>query len=265
MYLSQHALKSSILIGNNAIPHDDTIDVRSLQDRVHARIKTAMRKGVFTAGQTLTIRALAARFGTSEMPVREAIKRLVAEKALIQRADRTFQIPNVTSDRFQEMLLVRTTVEGRAAELAAMSTTPELTEKMRIANELMLRALSCSDHAGILEYNQDFHFLIYQNCGNQVLLEIIEMLWTRNGPYLASLAVHRAGINAFFDAAKSHARILSAVEAGDGPAACRFLQEDIKHTAHWFWTRAKADGICELSADDGVVKPRRSRRISGAG
>lgn len=239
---------------------DDAIDVRSLQDRVYGRIREAMRKGVFTAGQTLTIRALAARFGTSEMPVREAIKRLVAEKALIQQVDRTFQIPAVTLDRFQEVLLVRTMVEGRAAELAAKTATSHLTDMMRSANERMLEALSHSDVAGILEHNQAFHFLIYQACGNETLLDIVEMLWVRSGPYLAALAVHRAGINAFFDAASSHSRILAAIEAGDGPAAARFLQEDIEHTAHWFWTHAQANGVPELAAADKTAASRRSSR-----
>lgn len=243
---------------------DDAIDVRSLQDRVYDRIREAMRKGVFTAGQTLTIRALAARFGTSEMPVREAIKRLVAEKALTQQVDRTFQIPAVTLDRFQEVLLVRTTVEGRAAELAAKAVSPELIDKMRVANERMLEALSRSDVAGILEHNQAFHFLIYKASGNETLLDIIEMLWMRSGPYLAALAVHRAGINAFFDAAGSHARILAAIEAGDGPAAARYLEEDIEHTARWFWTRAQTDGVPEIATANKGAAPRRSSRAGTA-
>ncbi len=241
---------------------DDAIDIRSLQDRVYAGVREGMRKGVFTAGQTLTIRALAARFGTSEMPVREAIKRLVAEKALVQRADRTFQIPAVTLDRFQEVLLVRTMVEGRAAELAAATASPELTEKMRVANQCMLDALSRSDVAGILEHNQAFHFLVYEACCNETLLDIIEMLWTRSGPYLAALAAQRAGINAFFDAAGSHSRILSAVEAGDGQAAARFLREDIEHTARWFWDRAQLSGVLEPAA---VEKKRATDRSGRAG
>lgn len=243
---------------------DDAIDVRSLQDRVYVRIREAMRKGVFTAGQTLTIRALAARFGTSEMPVREAMKRLLAEKALIQQADRTFQIPAVTRDRFQEVLLVRVTLEGRAAELAAECATTDLTDKMKAANDRMLDALARSDVAGILEHNQAFHFLIYQACGNETLLDLIETLWMRSGPYLARLAEHRAGINAFFDAAGSHARILAAIEAGDGAAAARFLHEDIEHTAHWFWTRAQAEGVPELAVADNAGGPRRSGRAAAS-
>lgn len=221
---------------------EEAIDVRSLQDRVYTRVRDAMRKGVFTAGQTLTIRALAARFGTSEMPVREAIKRLVAEKALVQQADRTFQIPVVTPDRFDEVLLVRTMVEGRAVELATLNATGELVASLRAANDQMIKALSRSDVSGILEHNQTFHFLIYEKCGNETLLDIIEMLWLRSGPYLAALAADRAGIDAFFDAASSHERILAAIESGDAPSASRFLRDDIETTARWFWSRLPSPG-----------------------
>jgi len=213
------------------------IDVRSVQDRVYGSIREAMRKGVFTSGQPLTIRALAARFGTSEMPVREAFKRLVAEKALVQQADRTFQVPAVTPDRFDEVLLVRIMIEGRATELTALTADARLVAQLRDTNELMIAALSRSDVAGILEHNQHFHFLVYEACGNVTLLELIELLWLRSGPYLAALAADRAGINAFFDAAESHSRIIAGIEGGDAAAAAQALKEDIETTARWFWSR----------------------------
>ncbi len=221
-------------------PKHQSIDVRSVQERVYDRVRSDIRQGVFTPGEPLTIRALAARFGTSEMPVREAIKRLVAEKALTQQSNRTFKIPVLTAERFGEVMPIRVMVEGRATELAAELADTVLIERLRKSNDAMKWALSRSDAMGILQHNQAFHFLIYKACGNPTLIEIIEMLWLRSGPYLAALAAERRGIDAFFDAAASHVRILAALEAGDGEGAARSLRDDIETTAKWFWSKSQA-------------------------
>lgn len=223
-------------------PIEEPIDIRSVQDRVYARIREAMRKGVFAPGQPLTIRALAARFGTSEMPVREAIKRLVAEKALVQQADRTFQVPEVNAEGFDDLLLVRVLIEGRATELTAGRVDAALLAKLEGRNRAMATAVAQGDLAGTLEHNQEFHFLIYEACGNTTLIELIEMLWLRSGPYLAALAAGSEGIDAFSEAVHSHERIMDGLRTANGPEAAAALQLDIETTARWFWSRRSRDG-----------------------
>lgn len=234
----------------------DIVDVRSLQDRVYDRIREAMRKGVFAAEQPLTIRALAQRFGTSEMPVREAIKRLVAERALFQQSDRTFRLPPVTAEHFKEITPIRSMIESYATETAAQLAPADLSDRLAAVNERMVQALSSADVLGILENNQAFHFMIYEAAGNTTLLEVIETLWLRSGPYLALLAGKRRGINAFFDAAESHSRIIAGLQRRDGAAAAAALREDIEITGHWFWAELEA-------AVPGAPSSKRSPRENG--
>lgn len=244
----------------------DAVDARSLQDRVYDRIREAMRKGVFAAEQPLVIRALAQRFGTSEMPVREAIKRLAAERALIQQSDRTFCLPPVTPVHFREITPIRSMLESYATENAAQFASPDLPDRLRRVNELMVEALSNADVAGILEYNQAFHFMVYEAAGNTTLLQVIETLWLRSGPYLALLAGRRRGINAFFDAAESHARIIAGIQARDGAAAAAALREDIETTGHWFW--AELEGAARNNSQElappTVKKPKTLREKKDA-
>lgn len=232
----------------------DPIDIRSLHDRVYSRIRDAMRKGVFISGQTLTIRALAARFGTSDMPIREAIKRLTAEKALVQQADRTFKVPPITSEGFEELVLVRVMTEGRATELAAASLDPSLIGRLRTANAEMSRALEEGHLTLALESNQEFHSRLYEACDNGILLEIIDLLWLRSGPYLAALVLDLAGSDAFRAGAIIHGRIIDALEAGRGRDAARALKNDIEGTAQWFRTHRATD------AKAGTPLERKRRR-----
>ena len=253
----------------------DTVDVRSLQDRVYDRIREAMRKGIFAAEQPLTIRALAQRFGTSEMPVREAIKRLVAERALVQQSNRTFRLPPVTAEHFREITPIRSMIESYATETAAQLAPDDLPDRLAAVNERMVQALSSADVLGILENNQAFHFIIYEAAGNTTLLEVIETLWLRSGPYLALLAGKRRGINAFFDAAASHKRIIAGLQRRDGAAAAAALRDDIETTGHWFWTglegaasnatsgKRPLDGTGSAEKAVRATEPRTSRRRSG--
>ena len=81
-------------------------------------------------------------------------------------------------------------------------------------------------------------------------------MWLRSGPYLALLAGKRRGINAFFDAAASHSRIIAGLQRRDGAAAAAALREDIETTGHWFW--AELEG-----AAPGTPSSKRSPSGSG--
>ena len=76
------------------------IDVTTVQERVYQELRNALYQGRFMPGEVLTIRALAAALGTSPMPVREAIQRLVTENALTQLPNRTFQVAALTLENY---------------------------------------------------------------------------------------------------------------------------------------------------------------------
>ena len=74
----------------------DATDSEPLNGRVYARLRAQLMSGVFEPGQVVSIRGLAERLGTSTMPVREALHRLIADNALEARANRTIVVPVVT-------------------------------------------------------------------------------------------------------------------------------------------------------------------------
>ena len=71
--------------------------------------------GRFQPGQTVTLRGLARSLGTSPMPVREALRRLIAERALDLGPNRSARVPVVTSAKYAEICEVRIALEGLAA------------------------------------------------------------------------------------------------------------------------------------------------------
>jgi DNA-binding GntR family transcriptional regulator len=209
------------------------VDVSTLQERVYLKLREALYQGRFSAGETLTIRGLAGALGTSAMPVREALQRLVAEKALIQTPSRSIQVASFTPELFWEIIRLRMSIEGMVTRRAALNPPPLLAERLREINTKMIAAIKGGFTEEVLDANKEFHFAIYEAADMPQTLEIINNLWLRIGPYLG--VAYRMGYSdPFLTGTRFHERIIRAIERRDGRRAASGLKVDIWATAKWF-------------------------------
>ena len=88
-------------------------------------------RGGFEPGQKLKIAELAAAFGTSAMPVRDALNRLTVERALETLPSRTVRVPALSKDALQDLRETRFAIEGLAISRAAANVTPESLDLLR--------------------------------------------------------------------------------------------------------------------------------------
>ena len=123
-------------MGDRVLP----VDVSTVQERVYLEVQAALHQGRFMPGEAVTIRSLAQAVGTSPMPIRGAIQRLVAEKALVQLPNRTFRVAPFDLDIHAEQTRIRCAVEGFAAYRAAIRAPAGLVDELRDANGTMERA-----------------------------------------------------------------------------------------------------------------------------
>ncbi len=204
----------------------------TIQESVYQQLRNALMAGNFDPGQTLTIASLAETFGTSNMPVREALRRLAAENALEVAANGSARIPIVTLARLNDLCRARIAVEGLAAELGFPNLTVSDIEALeRIAGEqhVIGRGANVYD---LMARNQQFHFTIYRASGSEVLLQLIETLWLRFGPYMRMLSASVEPLmrNGELDPAGEHVTIVNALKAGDFAAARDGIVADISRT-----------------------------------
>ena len=95
------------------------IDFAPLHERVYGELRRALISGKFKPGQKLTSReSWRQHLERSDMPVRAAISRLIAERGLVQKSNGTFIVPRVTRPAFKELMELRSLLEGRATSLA---------------------------------------------------------------------------------------------------------------------------------------------------
>jgi DNA-binding GntR family transcriptional regulator len=209
------------------------VDVSTLQERVYLKLREALYQGKFAAGETLTIRGLAAALGTSAMPVREALQRLVAEKALVQTPSRSIRVASFTPELFWELIRIRMAIEGMATRRAALNPPPNLVGELREINTTMIASIRSGFTEDVLDANKRFHFAIYEAAEMPQLLGIINNLWLRTGPYLG--VAYRMGYSdPFLTGTRFHERVVKAIERRDGRKAASNLKVDIWATAKWF-------------------------------
>ena len=230
------------------------IDVTTVQERVYQELRDALYQGRFMPGEVLTIRALAAALGTSPMPVREAIQRLVTESALTQLPNRTFQVTALTPENYDEWIRLRCEVEGYAAQRAALRATPAICRGLREINGAFGAAIEGRDAGGVLEGNQHFHFAVYEAAQSDALLKIIGSLWLRFGPVLAFVQHVEGSIEMFRRGVAVHERVIAAMERRDAEEARFALALDIRAAAAWF--RRHHFG----ATDEAKAEPRRRAR-----
>ncbi len=205
----------------------------TVADTVYRHLREALILGRFDPAQALTIGGLAASFQTSHMPVREALRRLAAEGALEVRANGSARVPHVTHHALHDIARARVALECLAAELAAA----QMSDAELRALDTLENAHRCSAASGdvtrMLEANRSFHFAVYAAARSPVLLNLIESLWLRYGPFMRALSLYMAprmaqGTHEPF--VQGHHEIVAALRAADGAAVRVAVQRDIEGT-----------------------------------
>jgi len=154
----------------------------SLSEQIYQKLKWALITGQYLPGDSLSIRSLAAEFKTSMMPVREALKRLVSERALSSSSTRSFKVAELSPTQVSQLFFLRSILESAAAKIATHALTNQQID------QLYENALAIEEHAihqdfnSYLADNYSFHFTIYNATGNFEMTKIIENIWAQISP-----------------------------------------------------------------------------------
>src|SRR5258707_516888 len=100
------------------------IERETVQDRVYSVLRDQLMRGGFEPGQKLKIADLASALGTSAMPVREALNRLVAERAIESMPNRSVRVPSLSKESLRDLMEARCAIEGLAVGEAGGEMEP---------------------------------------------------------------------------------------------------------------------------------------------
>ena len=186
---------------------------------VYEKLYEDIIDGGYDPGSKIVICAVAEKFGVSEIPVREALKKLEAEGLVENKPHIGFLITKPDFNTKKEIFHVRNLLEGEAVALAATKMTDETLAKL-IAINAKMKECQFSEISKIVKLNNKFHDLLYSSCGNHFLFKTIQQI--------RSMVPRTKSIFVFFKdrvktSTKEHEEICQFIAARDPEGAKRAL------------------------------------------
>ena len=164
------------------LPADE--DARTLHQQVLARLRENILLGRIEPGQALTIRGLAAELGVSAQPVREALRQLVAERALELMDNRRVRIPPMTIERFDDLIAARAVLEAEAAVRAMPYVSEALIARLEAEDAVINEAAAARDYDTWTVAHFAFHAVRYGGAGQSAFPPLLQSPWPRFGHFL---------------------------------------------------------------------------------
>jgi DNA-binding GntR family transcriptional regulator len=163
----------------------DATLARTISSQLVDRLRARIIEGVYAPGSTLAQDGLAAEFGVSKIPVREALVQLQAEGLVDVFAHRGFNVRQISVDELQELFRLRALIEPVAAVRGAALATADDRAAATALLEQMTAALRARRLLEIGVLNQRFHIALIAPLAQPVMAETLQRLHVRCRRYVA--------------------------------------------------------------------------------
>lgn len=190
----------------------------SKSDMVSATLRELIVTGALPAGSQLRQRDLAARFGVSPTPVREALRRLEAQGLVVSDTHKGATVVEGDFGATEQNYRIRAALEGEVAAMAAERVTDDdLAEIEDLARRFAATRKNDPAHA---QLNSQFHFRIYEVARSPLAMSLLRLLWQAfpQGPQAAR--PHTQSV-------EQHAALVEALRAHDSAAAAQICHDHI--------------------------------------
>jgi len=190
---------------------DAAISRSVLSDQVKDRLLQAILDGRYPPGARIVETRVARELGTSQAPVREALRDLEALGVVEKAAFRGARVCRPSADELLEAFAIRAELESLGARLAIPRLTDEHIEELAEHIRVMQRAADAGEYHAEATADAAFHGLIVEHSGNATLRRVWETLQPFSRTYItiAGPGVDRRSI------ADEHLPVLDALRRHD--------------------------------------------------
>ncbi|PKQ13327.1 MAG: GntR family transcriptional regulator [Alphaproteobacteria bacterium HGW-Alphaproteobacteria-1] len=192
-------------------------------ETIYRQLRDLVLFGDLAPGQAVTIQGLCDRLGAGMTPVREALRRLIAEGALEFQGNRRVSVPLLDAGHVGELIFARQWLDPHLAERATARANAADLRALTAIDDDLDRAILRGDMRGYLELNYRFHRRIYEIADAPILADVADGLWLRFGPSLR-VVCGRVGTQGLPD---KHKDLLEAMRARNGEAAAQAIRADV--------------------------------------
>src|ERR1700761_4756819 len=158
--------------------------IRTMSGQITARIREKILTGVYPPGSALLQDVIAAEFGVSKIPVREALVQLRAEGLVDVFPHRGFQVRPLSSGEVDEVFRLRAQIEPQAVAEGVRRAQPEDLDAARLAFGNLNDALAAGELYESGDLNRAFHLALIVPRLQPITAEILSRLHTLSQRYV---------------------------------------------------------------------------------
>ncbi|MER5355230.1 GntR family transcriptional regulator [Kitasatospora sp. NPDC002551] len=197
-----------------------------LRDQVAHALRAALISGELRPGVVYSAPALAADFGVSATPVREAMLDLAREGLVEAVRNKGFRVTELTERDLDDFTEIRALIEVPTVGRVARTANADQLEALRPQAEAIVAAAGKQDLIGYLEADRQFHLDLLGLAGNTRLVEVVGDLRKRSRLYGLNRLAERGEL---VSSAEEHLELLDLMIAGDAPAAESCMTRHLGH------------------------------------
>jgi len=190
---------------------------------VYRQLRDMVLFGELLPGQAVTIQGLILHLSAGMTPVREALRRLIAEGALEAQGNRRISVPRLTRANVDELIFARQTIDPKLVFMATSNITKANMAALTVEDEALDRAIVAGNIPGYLQHNYRFHTMLYDIADAPILRSVALRMWLQFGPSLR-VVCGRVGTQNLVD---EHKEVLAAMAEGDAERAAAAIRADV--------------------------------------
>jgi DNA-binding GntR family transcriptional regulator len=217
------------------------LEKANLRERVLRALRAAIISGELTPGEVYSAPSLAATFGVSATPVREAMLDLAKENLVVVVPNKGFRVTVVDEEQLDQITAIRRLLEPPVvAEVTDLVPAEDFAGLRQLAQDIVDGARA-GDLAQYTEADREFHLRLLGYSGNQRLVDLVAEL--RGQTRLVGLAslLDRGYL---VSSAREHLDLLDLMERRDAAAVEIFMVRHINHIQD-LWSGKAAAGTSD--------------------
>ena len=193
--------------------------IKSLSDQVYEYVFHRIKIGKIAVGDKIDEAELIKELGISRTPIREALIQMTSDNLLENVPRKGFFVKSVDEVEMQECFAVMAQLDAYAMELAMPNIEKDHISRMTTAVDKMSLAISKADEDMYYDWEEEFHTVYREACGNKVLTNMIREL-TRKAFRSEAFTKNTATKKDYWEIVNGdHAALVEAVERRDIEAA----------------------------------------------
>lgn len=208
----------------------------SLRDSVEESLSAAMVSGELAPGALVSVPTLAARFGVSATPVREAMLDLEKRGFVTSVRNKGFRVTAVSEQDLRDLVQVRRWLEAPAMRIVAQKLPSLAIGPYRILADAIVAAARRADFPEYLAADSAFHLALLDLVENRRLVDVVAEL--RSQTRMVGLVTMSHSLE-LEKSSLEHHTLLDLLAAGRGEEAEQLMVTHVGHVVGWWAGRAE--------------------------